>query len=83
MRCSEDKKEKVLEKLKKFEPNYIQGRKVLTANLRDGWKFLLEDGSWCLIRVSGTEPVFRIYAEAASEEEVAKIQREIKDNLTL
>lgn len=83
IRCSDEKKEKVLEKLKNFEPDYIKGKKVLTANLRDGWKYLLEDGSWCLIRVSGTEPVFRIYVEAESIEDVAAIQREIKDKLTL
>ncbi|MFN7161925.1 MAG: phosphoglucomutase/phosphomannomutase family protein, partial [Fimbriimonadales bacterium] len=30
----------------------------------DGIKHILEDGSWVLMRASGTEPVVRIYAEA-------------------
>jgi tRNA-2-methylthio-N6-dimethylallyladenosine synthase len=37
----------------------------LTTN--DGFKFYLADGSWLLIRTSGTEPLVRVYAEAASE----------------
>ncbi|RQD76116.1 MAG: phosphoglucomutase/phosphomannomutase family protein [Candidatus Syntrophonatronum acetioxidans] len=81
--CSQEKKEKVLKKLEAFDPYSLRGKKVLTANLRDGWKFLLEDESWCLIRASGTEPVFRIYAEASSEEEVLAIQKEVRESLGL
>ena len=33
----------------------------------DGYKFFLEDGSWLLIRASGTEPLVRVYTEATSE----------------
>ena len=32
----------------------------------DGFKFFLSDGSWLLIRTSGTEPLVRIYTEASS-----------------
>jgi phosphomannomutase len=34
----------------------------------DGFKFFLADGSWLLIRASGTEPLVRIYTEATSAE---------------
>lgn len=34
----------------------------------DGFKFFLEDGSWLLIRASGTEPLVRVYTEATSED---------------
>jgi len=34
----------------------------------DGFKFFLADGSWLLIRTSGTEPLVRIYTEASSAE---------------
>ena len=30
----------------------------------DGFKFYLADGSWVLLRASGTEPLIRIYSEA-------------------
>ena len=33
----------------------------------DGFKFFLADGSWLLIRASGTEPLVRVYTEASSE----------------
>ena len=42
------------------------GRKVLRSNRIDGCKMEFEDGSWTLMRPSGTEPVMRIYAEASS-----------------
>ena len=32
----------------------------------DGFKFILSDGSWLLVRFSGTEPLIRVYAEALS-----------------
>ena len=34
----------------------------------DGFKFWVDDGSWLLIRASGTEPLVRVYTEATSEE---------------
>ena len=34
----------------------------------DGFKFFLADGSWLLIRTSGTEPLVRVYTEATSED---------------
>ncbi len=34
---------------------------------KDGFKFFLDDGSWLLVRASGTEPLVRVYTEATSE----------------
>jgi phosphoglucomutase len=42
------------------------GRKVLRSNRIDGCKMEFDDGSWILMRPSGTEPVVRIYTEASS-----------------
>jgi phosphoglucomutase len=42
------------------------GRRVATLNRMDGLKLVFEDGAWLLVRPSGTEPMTRIYAEAAS-----------------
>jgi phosphoglucomutase len=46
------------------EPHEIGGRRIDRINRLDGVKFLFEDGSWMLMRPSGTEPMVRIYAES-------------------
>tara|TARA_R100001143_G_scaffold37173_1_gene34659 strand:+ start:586 stop:2004 length:1419 start_codon:yes stop_codon:yes gene_type:complete len=46
----------------------IAGNKVVSWDFKDGVKHILEDGSWLLVRQSGTEPVLRIYAEADQKE---------------
>ena len=47
-------------------PAEIGGSKVGDINKVDGVKYLIADGSWLLIRPSGTEPVLRVYAEGRS-----------------
>ena len=42
-------------------------------NMTDGFKFELEDGGWMLIRMSGTEPLMRIYCETTSASRVQPI----------
>ena len=54
---------KLKEKLAQ-EPAEIGGKKIDTINRLDGVKFIFTDGSWMLMRPSGTEPMVRIYAES-------------------
>jgi phosphomannomutase len=51
-------------------PAEIGGAKVGDINQIDGVKYLIADGSWLLIRPSGTEPVLRVYAEGRTPEMV-------------
>ncbi len=51
-------------------PAHIEGVAVEDIQTTDGVKYYLNDGSWLLIRPSGTEPVLRVYAEAPSDERV-------------
>jgi phosphomannomutase len=44
----------------------------------DGVKLIYDDGSWVLFRPSGTEPIFRIYAEAGSPAKVEALMEEHK-----
>jgi alpha-D-glucose phosphate-specific phosphoglucomutase len=51
-------------------PAEIGGEKVSGTTTIDGVKYLITDGSWLLIRPSGTEPVLRVYAEGRTPEMV-------------
>ena len=63
-------REVILKTMREHEPKTIAGVKVESLRDDDGFKFNLADGSWVLLRVSGTEPLVRIYSEAASQEAV-------------
>jgi len=60
-------------RLKDEEPASLDGRAVARVDRTDGLKLVLEDGSWMLVRASGTEQVVRQYCEAASETELARL----------
>src|SRR5690554_5176061 len=49
------------------------GHGVLSIERLDGVKLNFTDGSWLLFRASGTEPVLRIYCEAATAEQVGRL----------
>lgn len=56
--------------MEKSCPGEIAGRPVSRLDASDGYRFILDDGSWLLLRFSGTEPLIRVYAEADSPERV-------------
>src|SRR5438876_2418710 len=64
--------EKFTGKLQK-EPRELMGRKVAQLVRTDGLKLLFGDGSWVCYRLSGTEPVVRVYSEAGSRQELEKL----------
>ena len=51
-------------------PDVLGGRRVAEVQRIDGVKFSFDDGTWILMRPSGTEPLVRVYAEAASVEDL-------------
>ncbi len=61
-------------------PPELAGRAVKQVQDTDVVKYVLEDGSWLLIRPSGTEPVLRIYAEAEND---AQVQHLLQAGATL
>jgi phosphomannomutase len=67
---SMDERSKLMAQLESKPFGEISGVAVLDRNLADGYKFNLADGSWLLIRFSGTEPVLRLYCEAATIDRV-------------
>jgi phosphomannomutase len=58
-------RKRILDTLEKNEPQEIAGVPVQRVRSDDGFKFYLADGSWVLLRASGTEALIRIYSEAA------------------
>lgn len=57
-------------------PKTIGGLKVEGLDTTDGFKFILEDGGWMLIRFSGTEPIMRVYCETTHKENVPAILKD-------
>ena len=57
----------VEERLQLSSPGEIDGIKVVKKDPADGFRFILADGTWLLIRFSGTEPVLRVYTETDSQ----------------
>ncbi len=78
-----ENKEQVLNTLKEAIPHSIGGIPVKSILDIDGKKFVLEDGSWALVRASGTEPLFRIYVESDDSNKLKKIQTAVKEMLKL
>jgi phosphomannomutase len=54
-------------------PGRIAGLKLTDKDTTDGYKFILEDGGWLLVRFSGTEPLIRVYTETTRQDLVQPI----------
>ncbi|MBP1751242.1 MAG: Phosphoglucomutase [Geobacteraceae bacterium] len=57
-------KQRLIDRLKTGGITTIASYPVVRENFRDGFKFIFADGSWLLIRPSGTEPLLRLYSES-------------------
>jgi phosphomannomutase len=77
--CPDDRKEGVLDELEDHIPESVCGSPVAKVVTLDGFKLLLESGSWLLVRPSGTEPKLRVYAEADSDAAVDDLLDEGRD----
>ncbi|MDX1920115.1 MAG: phosphoglucomutase/phosphomannomutase family protein [Candidatus Caenarcaniphilales bacterium] len=71
-------KERIVKELKEAPPKQLLGKQVINCNLVDGVKLVFEDGSWLLVRPSGTEPLLRVYLEAASAAELKNMESQAK-----
>jgi phosphoglucomutase len=76
-RLTPDVKEKFTEKLRSA-PREFCGYKVSEVVRKDGLKLVFGDGSWVCYRLSGTEPVVRVYSEARSEQSLEKLSAAAK-----
>jgi phosphomannomutase/phosphoglucomutase len=62
--CSKDDFKKIIKSLK---------NQPYKKDLTDGIKIFLDESSWVMVRLSGTEPIARIYAEANSQDNLDEI----------
>jgi phosphoglucomutase len=76
-RLTPEAKEKFTGKLQ-TEPREFFGYKVSEIVRTDGMKLVFADGSWVCYRLSGTEPVVRVYSEATSEAGLEKLSAAAK-----
>ncbi|HEV2278881.1 MAG TPA: phosphoglucomutase/phosphomannomutase family protein [Acidobacteriaceae bacterium] len=76
-RLTPEVKQKFTEKVKK-DPADLGGRKVSQVVRTDGLKLVLADGSWVCYRLSGTEPVVRVYSEARRESDLEPLSEAAK-----
>ena len=66
-------RQKILDRARVYRPTALNGIKVDKIDTADGFRFILADTSWLLIRFSGTEPLLRIYAESSTPERVRQL----------
>ena len=76
-RLTPEVKEKFTEKLRS-DPREFCGHPVGKVVRTDGLKLVFSDGSWICYRLSGTEPVVRVYAEARSQKGLEKLSMAAK-----
>ena len=76
-RLTPEVKAKFTEKLKS-DPREFCGHTVNEVVRTDGLKLIFEDGSWVCYRLSGTEPVVRVYSEARSQSGLEKLSTAAK-----
>tara|TARA_Y100001970_G_scaffold161021_1_gene196960 strand:+ start:19836 stop:21257 length:1422 start_codon:yes stop_codon:yes gene_type:complete len=69
-------KVQIIKKVSSTHPKSIAGIPVVKIDDQDGYKFILQDNYWGLIRFSGTEPLMRIYAEGKDSKMVTGILSE-------
>ena len=70
VKIQNDKKAQIIDRLISSPITSIGNKKILDFDNTDGFKYILDaEGSWLLIRFSGTEPLLRIYAECQSQAE--------------
>ena len=68
IRFRPDRKEELISRIYREHELPDLGAKIARSSYQDGCKVWFEDGSWLLIRFSGTEPLLRIFAEVPADQ---------------
>jgi len=76
-----DARPRIEGQLRESPPAEVGGYRVERLDTTDGYKFILADGSWVLVRFSGTEPLLRIYGETDDPEKLRRLLEAVRDRL--
>jgi alpha-D-glucose phosphate-specific phosphoglucomutase len=79
-RCTPAERDAVKGRVLSARPQTIGGLKVAGLDTTDGFKFSLSEDGWVLIRLSGTEPIVRVYTETTHQD---KVQAILQDGLKI
>jgi alpha-D-glucose phosphate-specific phosphoglucomutase len=63
----------IIERVRAARPSEIAGLRVTEIDTSDGFRYVLGEQGWLLIRFSGTEPVLRVYTETTEQDKVQEI----------
>ena len=75
LHLSDDAMQNVRKRMETFAPNQIDGLAVKKLVRMDGFKFIFQDDSWLGVRLSGTEPVVRLYLESDSSKKLKELEK--------
>ena len=73
LHITEEIKQRVLANCKAGKYAQFGSYKIEKTEDLDGYKFLLGNGEWVMVRASGTEPVLRVYSESSTNEKATAI----------
>ena len=79
----EDQRDALQNLIATSEPWTLGGMEVEQSDRLDGVKYFLEGGGWGIVRMSGTEPLLRMYAEAQDAEAVNRVLEDLTATLGL
>jgi phosphomannomutase len=77
------RREEMYARIKSNPPSALAGGRIVRTRDDDGFKFYLDDGSWVLVRFSGTEPLIRVYSESSTPERVDELLEALEAYLGL
>ncbi len=81
LHLTEAKKQAIIKECKEKPYSAFGKYDIEGVETTDGFKFILDDDRWVLIRPSGTEPVLRVYAQAPEAGEVRTILDAVRETI--
>ncbi|HVB13401.1 MAG TPA: phosphoglucomutase/phosphomannomutase family protein [Candidatus Dormibacteraeota bacterium] len=74
-------REKLVHRMKVNQPRTVGAEQVTATRNDDGYKYWLGEDSWVLVRMSGTEPLMRVYCESTTPERVQRLLNDFESEL--